>query len=186
MQLVYMITILAITAPATASTALTSATSAKPVSNEDTSYIAPLIEPCPAGRSTCGKIEGKYMVMLREGYKASFHLSYISANIHVDPVKDWQLKWHGDDTYTVQNIEEDSLNLLRRDLGVEEIEEGHWFEQISEVDRCQDPASSEEERRRCYDSRRDESWEESVLLENEERTSAGKAEVLFHGKSNEL
>lgn len=186
MQLLYIITIAAVTASATSNTAHVSAASGKAVSNDDTTYLAPLIEPCPAGRSTCGKIEGSYMVMLREGYTPSSHLSYISANLHVDPVKDWQLKWHNDETYTIDNVSADSLNLLRQDPGVEEIEEGYWFQQISEVDRCQDPAFSEDERRQCYDVRLEDSCEGSVISEDEERDCVGRPEALFHGGSDEL
>ena len=89
MHLQRLITIFAV---ATTIAAHVYTTSVEAVSDDDTSHLAPFIETCPAGRSTCGKIEGKYMVTLRKGYKASSHLSYVSTNIHVDPVKEWQLK----------------------------------------------------------------------------------------------
>ncbi|KAI4724830.1 hypothetical protein E4T49_07420 [Aureobasidium sp. EXF-10728] len=160
----------------TAFAAFASASSATAISSDNATYLAPLIETCPAGSSTCGKIEGKYLVMLREGYEPSSHLSYISETLHVDdPVKKWRLNWHGDDTYSVHRVSADSLDLLRRDPGVEEIEEGYWF-QMDEVDRCRDPAYSEEERRQCYDENPVDSFETAMLSEDERRASAETSE----------
>ncbi|KAI4722831.1 hypothetical protein E4T48_01025 [Aureobasidium sp. EXF-10727] len=169
-----------------------SASSATAISSDNATYLAPLIETCPAGSSTCGKIEGKYLVMLREGYEPSSHLSYISETLHVDdPVKKWRMRWHGDDTYSVNNVSANALDLLCRDPGVEEIEEGYWI-QMNEVDRCRDPAYSEEERRQCYDASSVDSHETVTLLEDERQAPAGtsgkdKSQIsAFGGEKKEL
>ncbi|KAG2167330.1 hypothetical protein JADG_007069 [Aureobasidium aubasidani] len=110
---------------ATISAAFASASSATAISSVNATYVAPLIETCPVGSSTCGKIKDKYLVMLREGYEPSSHLSYISRTLHVDdPVKEWRMMWHGDGAYSVHKVSADSIDILRRDPGVEEIEEG--------------------------------------------------------------
>ncbi|KEQ82512.1 hypothetical protein M438DRAFT_367011 [Aureobasidium pullulans EXF-150] len=109
--------------------AFASASSATAISSDNATYVAPLIETCPVGSSTCGKIKDKYLVMLREGYEPASHLSYISRTLHVDdPVKEWRMMWHGDGAYSVHKVSADSIDILRRDPGVEEIEEGYWFQ----------------------------------------------------------
>ncbi|TIA74549.1 hypothetical protein D6C76_06284 [Aureobasidium pullulans] len=109
--------------------AFASASSATAISSDNATYVAPLIENCPVGSSTCGKIKDKYLVMLREGYEPSSHLSYISRTLHVDdPVKEWRMMWHGDGVYSVHKVSADAIDILRRDPGVEEIEEGYWFQ----------------------------------------------------------
>ncbi|CAD0038581.1 unnamed protein product, partial [Aureobasidium pullulans] len=161
-----------------------SASSATAISSDNATYVAPLIENCPVGSSTCGKIKDKYLVMLREGYEPSSHLSYISRTLHVDdPVKEWRMMWHGDGVYSVHKVSADSIDILRRDPGVEEIEEGYWF-QMDEVDRCQDPAYSEEERRQCYDASPVDSRETVMHLEDERRASAGTSEDDNHSRHN--
>ncbi|OBW63988.1 MAG: Uncharacterized protein AUREO_059450 [Aureobasidium pullulans] len=105
--------------------AFASASSATAISSDNATYVAPLIENCPVGSSTCGKIKDTYLVMLREGYEPASHLSYISRTLHVDdPVKEWRMMWHGDGAYSVRKVSADSIDILRRDPGVEEIEEG--------------------------------------------------------------
>ncbi|THZ29094.1 hypothetical protein D6C91_01643 [Aureobasidium pullulans] len=106
--------------------AFASASSATAISSDNATYVAPLIETCPVGSSTCGKIKDKYLVMLREGYEPSSRLSYISRTLHVDdPVKEWRMMWYGDGAYSVRKVSADLIDILRRDPGVEEIEEGH-------------------------------------------------------------
>jgi hypothetical protein len=78
-----------------------SASTPPPISSDKPTYLAPLVEGCYPGASKCDKIEGKYLVLLRDGYTPSSHLSYISENIHVNPVKEWKLRWIGDEHYTV-------------------------------------------------------------------------------------
>ncbi|THW82411.1 hypothetical protein D6D18_08421 [Aureobasidium pullulans] len=156
--------------------AFASASSATAISSDNATYVAPLIENCPVGSSACGKIKDKYLVMLREGYEPSSHLSYISRTLHVDdPVKEWRMMWHGDGAYSVHEVSADSIDILRRDPGVEEIEEGYWF-QMDVVDRCRDPAYSEEERRQCYDASPVDSRGTVMHLEDERRASAGTSE----------
>ncbi|CAD0040383.1 unnamed protein product [Aureobasidium pullulans] len=176
----------------TISAAFASASSATAISSDNATYVAPLIENCPVGSSTCGKIKDKYLVMLREGYEPSSHLSYISRTLHVDdPVKEWRMMWYGDGVYSVQKVSADSIDILRRDPGVEEIEEGYWF-QMDVVDRCRDPAYSEEERRQCYDASPVDSRETVMHLEDERRASAGTSEddksetSTFRGEKKEL
>jgi hypothetical protein len=132
--------------------ALASASTAPPISSDKPAHLAPLVEACYPGASTCDKIEGKYLVSLRDGYTPSSHLSYISENVHVDPVKEWNLIWIGDEHYTVYNVSNDFLELIRQDPGVEEVEEEAWIV-IDEVDRCQDPRYSPEEKRVCYEEK---------------------------------
>ncbi|KAI5195376.1 hypothetical protein E4T38_09089 [Aureobasidium subglaciale] len=162
------------------------------ISSDTATYVAPLIETCPVGTSTCGKIKDKYLVMLREGCEPSSHLPYISRTLHVDdPAKEWRMKWHGDGVYSVHEASADSIDLLRRDPGVEEIEEGYWI-RMDEVDRCRDPAYSEEERRQCYDASSVDSRETVVYLKDEWRASAGTSEddksetSTFRGEKKEL
>jgi hypothetical protein len=146
------LSIVAVVALTFSNAAHASASTAPPISNDKPAYLAPLVEGCYPRASRCDKIEGKYLVSLRDGYKPSSHLSYISENIHVDPVKEWKLRWIGDELYTVYNVSNDYLELLRQDPGVEEVEEEAWIV-IDEVDRCQDPHYSEEERRICYEEK---------------------------------
>lgn len=101
------------------------------------------------------------------------------------------MMWHGDGAYSVRKVSADSIDILRRDPGVEEIEEGYWF-QMDEVDRCRDPAYSEEERRQCYDASPVDSRETVMHLEDERRASAGTSEddksetSTFRGEKKEL
>lgn len=176
----------------TISAAFASASSATAISSDNATYVAPLIENCPVGSSTCGKIKDKYLVMLREGYEPASHLSYISRTLHVDdPVKEWRMMWYGDGAYSVHKVSADSIDILRRDPGVEEIEEGYWF-QMDVVDRCRDPAYSEEERRQCYDASPVDPRETVMHLEDERRASAGTSEddksetSTFRGEKKEL
>ncbi|KAH0378046.1 hypothetical protein KCU92_g8924, partial [Aureobasidium melanogenum] len=166
MQAWYRSIIVAIAALALFTTAHTTASSVTAISSDNTTYLAPLYESCPANSSTCGTIDGKYTVMLRKGYKPSSHLNYISKTIHTDAVKDWQLKWLNEQFYLASNVSTDSLHLLRQDPGVEEIEEGSWFE-MDEVDRCQNPAFSEDETKQCYDAGPFDACKNEILSEDE-------------------
>lgn len=148
------------------SAALTPESSETCISSDNTAYLAPLYESCPAGSSTCGTVDGKYLVMLRKGYKPSSHLSYIAENLHIDPVKEWQLNWFNEQHYIASDVSADSLNLLRQDPGIEGIEEGSRFEMV-EVDRCQNSAFSEDERKQCYDADPFDACKNEVLSEDE-------------------
>jgi hypothetical protein len=142
--------IFAVTAFASSSNALASRSSATAIPSNTITYLAPLNEGCSVGDPNCGKIEGKYLVSLREGYTPSSHLAYISQNLDVDPVKEWSLRWSGDEYYSVSNVSAKSLDILRQDPGVEEVEESYWFQMV-EVDPCRNPKYSEEQRKTCYE-----------------------------------
>lgn len=136
--------------------AFISATFASPSSataisdNYNATYLAPLIESCLPQDRNCGVVEGSYIVTLRQGHTPSSHLSYIAEHINADPVKDWKIQWSFDESYSVKNISADSLDIIRRDPGVEEVEQGYWFS-VPELDVCRSPRLSEEERRGCYE-----------------------------------
>ncbi|KAH0044492.1 hypothetical protein KCU78_g392, partial [Aureobasidium melanogenum] len=147
----------AVLAPASSETAM---------SIDDNTYLVPLYESCPVGSSTCGTIDGTYLVMLRKGYNPSSHLSFITENLHIDPVKEWQLKWFNEQDYIASDVSMDLLNLLRQDSGIEGIEEGSWFEMV-EVDRCQNSAFSEDEAKQCYDAGPFDACRNEVLSEDE-------------------
>jgi hypothetical protein len=151
MRLRHEFSIFAITAFALSGAAFASAPSAATVISDDNiPYLAPLLEGCSPGDRHCGIVKDKYMVTLREGYLPSSHLSYVFKNLDIDPVKDWKIRWIGDDVYTANNVSAESVYALRRDPGVEEIEQGYWFEMV-EVDMCRNPSLSEEERRICHE-----------------------------------
>ncbi|KEQ73095.1 hypothetical protein M436DRAFT_64250 [Aureobasidium namibiae CBS 147.97] len=132
-------------------TTLASTSSATAISdNNNAIYLAPLIESCLPTDRSCGVVEGSYMVTLRQGHTPSSHLSYIAEHINVDPVKDWKIRWSFDEFYLVKNVSADSLDIIRRDPGVGEVEQGYWFS-VPELDICRNTHLSEEERRICYE-----------------------------------
>ncbi|KAI4738617.1 hypothetical protein E4T50_10913 [Aureobasidium sp. EXF-12298] len=117
----------------------------------DATYLAPMLDPCRPGSPTCKPVKDRYTVTLRENYPSSSHLSYIAQNIDIDPVKDWKIRWSSYcDVYTISNVTVEHLNIIRRDRGVEEVEEWSWF-LMHEVGLCRDERLSEEERRICYE-----------------------------------
>lgn len=132
--------------------ALALESSAAAIISDEPAYLAPLVEGCHAGDSTCERIEDKYMVTLRDGYDPSSHLAYIAEHIHFDPVKDWKIRWSGDEAYTINNVSAESVDLLRRDPGVVEIEEMYLILMV-ELDQCRNPHYSEEQRKRCYEKK---------------------------------
>ncbi|CAD0108389.1 unnamed protein product [Aureobasidium uvarum] len=129
-------------------TAYASISSIPTTSSDNKTFLAPLIETCPPGSTSCGKVPGKYLVLLRQDYTPSAPLSYIATHLHLHPIKEWGLEWIGTDNYIASNVSLYSIDLLRRDLGVEEIDEGCWF-QMSLVDVCRDPKLSAEEQKQC-------------------------------------
>jgi hypothetical protein len=138
--------ILAVIALALSSTALASAPSETAIPNDNITYLAPLLESCAPENRHCNVKEGKYMVSLREGYTPSSHFSYIAEKIHIDPVKQWNIRWRGNNVYSINNVSTDSLDLIRQDTGVIEVEQAYYIIKV-EVDACRDPSLSEEERR---------------------------------------
>ncbi|KAI5271948.1 hypothetical protein E4T47_04806 [Aureobasidium subglaciale] len=166
--------------------AFASASLATAISSDDATYVAPLIETCPVGSSTCGKIKDKYLVMLREGYEPSSHLSYISRNLHVDdPVKEWRMKWHGDGVYSIQSTSFVEIRESRRS------KRGTGFGWTKLIDAEIQPYS-EEEIRQCYDASPIDPRETVMHLEDERRASAGRSEddesgtLTFRGEKKEL
>lgn len=117
----------------------------------DATYLAPMLEPCQPGSSTCKPVKDRYTVTLRENYPSSSHLSYIAENIDIDPVKDWKIRWSSYcEVYTINNVTVEHLDIIRRDRGVEEVEEWSWFV-MHQVGLCRDHRLPEEERRICYE-----------------------------------
>jgi hypothetical protein len=116
---------LAVIAFALTSTALASGPSATPVSSKTTN-LAPLNEGCLPEDQNCSNVEGSYLVTLRRKYPHTAHLSYIAENMHADPDLDWQIRWLGIDSYSIQNVPTDSLHLLRQEPGVKEIDQSYW------------------------------------------------------------
>jgi hypothetical protein len=106
------------------------------------------------------------MITLREGYSPSSHLAYIAEHLNVDPVKDWKISWSGDEVYSITNLSIESINIIRRDSGVIEVEEGSWIFLI-ELDICTNPSLSEEERRICYEEKDLKDCEKPSLSEED-------------------
>jgi hypothetical protein len=142
--------VLAVIVFASSGIAVASSPSAADISDEDITYLAPLLDGCHVGDRHCEMIDGKYMVTLREGYTPSAHLAYIAERINIDPVIDWKIKWIGDENYTINNVSAESVHLLRQDPGVDEIGEQSWIFLI-EVDVCRNPSLSAEEKIICYE-----------------------------------
>ncbi|KAG9605091.1 hypothetical protein KCU77_g701, partial [Aureobasidium melanogenum] len=166
MRFWFQCTLVAVSVSALTSAVLAPVSSETAMSIDNSTYLAPLYESCPAGSSTCGTIDGTYLVMLRKRYNPSSHLSFITENFHIDPVKEWQLEWFNEQHYIASDVSMDLLNLLRQDPGIEAIEEGSWFE-VVEVDRCQNSAFSEDERKQCYDAGPFDACKNEVLSEDE-------------------
>ena len=118
--------------------------------SNNATYLAPLIQNCLPADRNCGVLEGSYIVTLRQGHIPSSHFSYIAEQINVDPVSDWKIQWSFDEFYSVKNVSAHSLDIIRRDPGVEEVEQDYWFS-VPELDVCRNPRLSEEERRICYE-----------------------------------
>lgn len=136
---------------AIASTTLASTSSLPAISDDEPAYLAPMLDFCEPKDPTCEAVKDKYMVTLREGYPPSSHLSYIAANINIDPLKDWKIRWsNGDQLYTISDVSEKHIDIIRRDRGVEEVEPWAWIV-MHEVDICRNPKLSEEERKICYE-----------------------------------
>lgn len=176
--------IFAITVFASISTALASAPSATAISDNNAIYLAPLIEPCLPKDRNCGVIEGSYIVQLRQGYTPSAHLSYIAEHIDVDPVEDWKIRWIFDEFYSVKNLSADSLEIIRRDPGIEEVEQGYWFS-VPMLDICRNPHLSEEERRICYEEEDLRDCEKPSLSKEDRQSYYGWEKYLSCMRSGE-
>lgn len=149
MRLLERFFIFAVVAFAIIGTAFASAQPAADTSYDNSTYFAPLIEPCLPKDRNCGVMNGSYIVALRPGYTPSSHLSYLAEHIDVDPVKDWQMQW-AFEFYSIKNVSAHALNIIRRDPGIEEVEQGYWFS-APMLDLCRNPRLSDEERRICYE-----------------------------------
>jgi hypothetical protein len=177
MRLWHNFAIFAVTAFTASGTALASAPSETAISDDNTTYLAPLLEACYPGARQCELIDGKYMVSLREGHTRTSHLSYIAENLNIDPVEEWNIRWRGDEYYTATNVSAASIDILRQDPGIDEIEQSYWFS-VAELDICTKPSLSEEDRRICY--------EEKDLPDCEKPSLSKEDRQWFFGRIKEL
>jgi hypothetical protein len=164
---------------ASISIVLASSSSTTAIPDENTTYLAPLLEDCLPKKENknCGNIEGKYLVLLREGYTRTSHLSYIAENLNIDPVRDWNIQWRDDEYYTANNVSPEFIDILRRDPGIEEIEQSYWFSML-ELDICTNPSLSEEETRICYEEKDLRDCEKPSLSEEDRQSCYGFMKVL--------
>jgi hypothetical protein len=169
--------VLTVIAFALSSTALAAAPSETAIHNDNITYLAPLLESCAPENRHCNVKEGKYIVSLREGYTPSSHLSYISEKIHIDPVKQWNIGWRGNNVYSINNVSADSLDLIRQDPGVIEVEQAYYIIKV-EMDGCRNPSLSEEGRRICYEEEDLPGCERSSLSEEKRKSCYGVMKLM--------
>jgi hypothetical protein len=144
------LTIFAVIAFAFSGTAVASSSSEAAIFDDNRTYLAPLLQSCNASNPHCEIMDGRCLVKLCEDCSPSAHLAYVTKNINVNPIKDWRIKWIGDGIYSINDVSLESIDIIRQDPGVVEVEEDCRIVKV-EVDECRNPSLSEEERRICYE-----------------------------------
>ncbi|KEQ64071.1 uncharacterized protein M437DRAFT_45271 [Aureobasidium melanogenum CBS 110374] len=145
--------------------------------NGETTYVAPLVIDCLPNDTTCGIMEGEYIISLRSSYPKSAHIFYLSSHIPSPALRNTSIGWYSDDEdYIIKNLRHTEMEIIRRDPGIDEVYQHYWFQ----VDtgwglQCRNPSLTGEEKRLCYkklhiqecegswlsDEERRECWEES-------------------------
>ncbi|KAI4846268.1 hypothetical protein E4T44_05159 [Aureobasidium sp. EXF-8845] len=154
-----------------------SSSSATVGSDDNTTYLAPLLQSCNASNPHCEIMEGRYLVTIHEDYKSTAHLAYVTKNINVNPVKDWRIKRIGDGVYSINDVSSESIDIIRQDPGVIEVEEDYRIVKV-EVDGCSNSRLSVEERRICYEEKDMPDCERPSLSKRERQSCYGMMKFM--------
>jgi len=86
-------------------------------SDMDHEHLAPLKK-----AQGSDKLDGEYIVTLKDDHDMAQHFGHIQQNLHIDPSTDWNYKWwKSANAYHVTHLTSESLNHIRRDPGVHSV-----------------------------------------------------------------
>lgn len=120
--------------------------------DSETTYLAPHDVDCLPDDTTCGIREGEYIISLRPSYQKSAHLFYLSSHVPASTLRNTSMSWYRySDSYIIKNLQDTEMQIIRRDPGIEEVYQNHWFQVDIGWDlRCRNPRLTEEGKKICY------------------------------------